>query len=145
MPSLPPARLRAGRVALAAVAAPILLLTATTATAASAEDSASGAETRRIATTTLGSDLKVTLTAHRSGEYEATVELVAFRHEQGGWQEADRAPVGETWFWYPLTGKGAVCELTVTNPPGDAPSVTVSLLQSPSLGCSEPYTIPIGE
>jgi hypothetical protein len=40
------------------------------------------------------------------------------------------------WFWYPLTGKGAVCEFsTATTEP--AP-VTVSLLLTPSLGCSDP-------
>ncbi|MUL43227.1 hypothetical protein FZ103_18995 [Streptomonospora sp. PA3] len=143
MPFPPPTRIRAGRAALAAVAT--LLLATAAVSAASAETSAAGPETHRIATATLGSDLKVALTAHRAGEYEATVELTAFRHTKGGWQETDRAPVGETWFWYPLTGTGAVCELTVSDPPGAGASVTAGLLQSPSLGCSEPYTVPIDD
>ncbi|WP_017624189.1 hypothetical protein [Nocardiopsis chromatogenes] len=152
LPSM--ARPRAGRALLAAAAVPALLLTATTATSATAEstaqteraeaaaDAASGPETHRIATTTFGSDLKIALTAHRSGEYEAIVELVAFRHGKSGWRPVDRAPVGDTWFWYPLTGKGAVCDLALSNRPGDEPSATVSLLLTPSLGCSESITVP---
>ncbi|MDA2806869.1 hypothetical protein [Nocardiopsis suaedae] len=146
MPLPSPARLRAGRALLAAAAVPALLLTATTATAATAEsaaDSASGPETHRIATTTFGSDLKIALTAHRSGEYEAIVELIAFRHGKGGWRPVDRAPVGDTWFWYPLTGKGAVCDLALSDRPDDEPSATVSLVLTPSLGCSESITVPI--
>ncbi|WP_017558582.1 hypothetical protein [Nocardiopsis baichengensis] len=158
MPLPSSARPRAGRALLTAAAVPALLLTATAAAGATAgsneqagqsgpaaptADSASGPATHRIATTTLGSDLKIALTAHRSGEYEAIVELIAFRHGKDGWRPVDRSPVGDTWFWYPLTGKGAVCELTVTNRPEGDPSATVSLLQTPSLGCSEPYTVPI--
>lgn len=147
LPSI--SRPRAGRALLTAATVPALLLTATAATAATADsteraaDSASGPESHRIATTALGSDLKVVLTAHRSGEYEAIIELTAFRHGKDGWRPVDRAPVGDTWFWYPLTGKGAVCELTVSDRPDGEPSTTVSLVLTPSLGCSEPITVPI--
>ncbi|GAA3721908.1 hypothetical protein HDA32_002122 [Spinactinospora alkalitolerans] len=132
-------RRRSARLALAAAAA-AATLTAVASTAAAADD-APAEERQHIATTTLGQDLKVTLTAVRAGEYEADVVLTAHRFTDGRWQTVDRAAVGDTWFWYPLTGRGAVCELAVGNRPGEQPTVDVSLLQSPSLGCSQTYRI----
>ncbi|WP_417198254.1 hypothetical protein [Streptomyces stelliscabiei] len=40
------------------------------------------------------------------------------------------------WFWYPLTGKGAVCAFSTATT--DPAPLTVSLLLTPSLGCSDP-------
>lgn len=40
------------------------------------------------------------------------------------------------WFWYPLTGRGAVCAFSTA---GTQPApLRVSLLITPSIGCSEP-------
>ncbi|MEV5357741.1 hypothetical protein [Streptomyces sp. NPDC052693] len=102
-------------------------------------------QTRQIASSTLGSDYRITLTALRSpqDEYAASVRLQVFTQSGGAWKESDRVTVGDVdgWFWYPLTGKGAVCEFATAST--EPAPVTVSLLLTPSLGCSEPahYTV----
>ncbi|MFH0245727.1 hypothetical protein ACGRHY_25670 [Streptomyces sp. HK10] len=96
------------------------------------------AERRRIATSVLGRDLKFTLTAVRSqtDPLAASVRLQVFALRNGAWRESDRALIGEAgaWFWFPLTGRHAVCEFSTA---GTEPApVTVSLLVTPSIGCS---------
>ncbi|CAM5524510.1 hypothetical protein [Streptomyces atroolivaceus] len=95
-------------------------------------------ERRRIATSVLGRDLKFTLTALRSqtDPLAASVRLQVFTFKNGAWRESDRAPVGEAdaWFWFPLTGRHAVCKFSTA---GTEPApVAVSLLITPSIGCS---------
>ncbi|MDF3299177.1 hypothetical protein [Streptomyces tropicalis] len=96
------------------------------------------AQTRQIASAVLGGDYRITLTAVRSAddEYAASVRLRVYRYTGGAWKESDRATVGgpDAWFWYPLTGGGAVCRFSTAST-GRAP-VEVSLLVTPSLGCS---------
>jgi hypothetical protein len=135
MPVPTPVR-TAGRAALAAAAATALL------PVLAAPAAADAAESHLVTAAEFGTDLRVTLTAHRVGDLEAKVELVAYRTEAGAWTQVDRATVGETWFWYPLTGTGAVCAFSVADPAG-TPEVTVSLLLSPSLGCSDPETVTV--
>ncbi|GAA2099676.1 hypothetical protein GCM10009801_71550 [Streptomyces albiaxialis] len=95
-------------------------------------------ETKQIASTTLGDDYRLTLTALRdTGDpYAASVRLTVYGHSTGAWKETDRVTIGEVggWFWHPLTGDAAVCRFTAgsTNP---AP-IEVSLLVTPSIGCS---------
>ncbi|MDW8804721.1 hypothetical protein P1P68_07955 [Streptomyces scabiei] len=88
----------------------------------------------------LGSDYRVTLTALRStqDEYAASVRLQVFTRSGGTWKESDRATVGDAdgWFWYPLTGKGAVCTFSTAST--EPAPLTVNLLLTPSLGCSDP-------
>ncbi|MDX3521947.1 hypothetical protein [Streptomyces scabiei] len=107
---------------------------------ASNADSAARQQTHQIASSTLGSDYRVTLTALRStqDEYAASVRLQVFTRSGGTWKESDRATVGDTdaWFWYPLTGKGAVCAFSTAST--EPAPLTVSLLLTPSLGCSDP-------
>lgn len=97
-------------------------------------------QTRQIASSVLGSDYKITLTALRSteDEYAASVRLQVYTQSGGVWKESDRVTVGDVdgWFWYPLTGKGAVCEFSTASM--EPAPLTVSLLRTPSLGCSEP-------
>ncbi|MEU0388283.1 hypothetical protein [Streptomyces chartreusis] len=97
-------------------------------------------QTRQIASSVLGSDYKITLTALRSteDEYAASVRLQVYTQSGGAWKESDRVTVGDVdgWFWYPLTGKGAVCEFSTAS--SEPAPLTVSLLRTPSLGCSEP-------
>lgn len=95
-------------------------------------------ERRRIATSVLGRDFTFTLTALRSrtDPLAASVRLQVFTFEDGAWRETDRALVGEAdaWFWFPLTGRRAVCEFSTA---GTEPApVAVSLLVTPSIGCS---------
>ncbi|KND24965.1 hypothetical protein [Streptomyces acidiscabies] len=97
-------------------------------------------QTREIASSTLGSDYKITLTALRSteDEYAASVRLQVYTQASGAWKESDRVTVGDVdgWFWYPLTGKGAVCQFSAAST--EPAPLTVSLLLTPSLGCSDP-------
>ncbi|GAB7059000.1 hypothetical protein [Streptomyces mexicanus] len=128
-----------------------LALLAATAVAAGAADTAGAApaaartsaaaapQTRQIASSVLGEDYRFTLTAVRSAHdaYAASVRLQVYtRTGAGAWRESDRAAVGtaDGWFWYPLTGKGAVCRFA-TSASKPAP-VEVSLLVTPSVGCS---------
>ncbi|MFD7699192.1 hypothetical protein [Streptomyces caelestis] len=96
------------------------------------------AERRRIATSVLDGDFTFTLTALRSrtDPLAASVRLQVFTFEDGAWRESDRALVGEadSWFWFPLTGHHAVCEFSTS---GTEPApVAVSMLITPSIGCS---------
>jgi hypothetical protein len=96
--------------------------------------------TRVIASSVLGRDYKVTLTALRSANdrYAASVRLQVYTHAGDAWKESDRVTVGDTdgWFWYPLTGSGAVCEFSTAST--EPAPLTVSLLITPSIGCSGP-------
>jgi len=106
----------------------------------SAAHSAIPPQTREIASSTLGTDYKITLTALRSteDEYAASVRLQVYTQAAGVWKESDRVTVGDVdgWFWYPLTGKGAVCQFSAAST--EPAPLTVSLLLTPSLGCSDP-------
>lgn len=96
------------------------------------------AEKRQIASSVLGEDFKFTLTALRSttDPLRASVRLKVFVLRDGVWSLSDQVLVGQpdSWFWFPLTGRGAICEFSTasTNP---AP-IMVSLLITPSIGCS---------
>ncbi|MGV9848019.1 hypothetical protein ACWDWU_04350 [Streptomyces sp. NPDC003442] len=102
------------------------------------------AETRQIASSVLDADqnVKFTLTAIRStvDPLRASVRLKAFVRQHGRLVLSDEVRVGEvdSWFWFPVTGRGAICEFSTasTNP---AP-VTTSLLITPAIGCSPPQS-----
>lgn len=101
---------------------------------------ATAQQSRQIASSVLGTDYKITLTAQRSteDEYAASVLLQVYTQAGGAWKESSRVTVGDVdgWFWYPLTGTGAVCQFSTA---GTEPApLTVSLQLTPSLGCSEP-------
>ncbi|PAZ13037.1 hypothetical protein CLM62_26405 [Streptomyces sp. SA15] len=95
-------------------------------------------ERRQIATSVLGRDFKFTLTALRSqtDPLAASVRLQVFTFKDGAWRESDRALVGDVdgWFWFPLTGRRAVCEFSTAST--EPAPVAVSLLVTPSIGCS---------
>ncbi|MCQ9180820.1 hypothetical protein KMT30_17605 [Streptomyces sp. IBSBF 2953] len=126
------------------LSAAALLALATTALGASDAGAstarAAAPGTRQIASSVLGADYKVTLTALRStgDAYAASVRMQVYTRSGGAWKESDRVTVGDVdgWFWYPLTGSGAVCRFSTA---GTEPApIEVSLLLTPSLGCSEP-------
>lgn len=97
-----------------------------------------GAQSRRIAISTLGRDLRFTLTAvrSRSEPLQATVHLRVFTFQNGVWRVSDRATVGDVdgWFWFPLTGRRAVCAFSTAST--EPAPVAVRLLVTPSIGCS---------
>jgi hypothetical protein len=115
--------------------------------ASSADTSAAAQQKKQIASSVLGSDYKITLTALRSPEdqYAATVELQVYKQSGGAWKETDLVTVGDVdgWFWYPLTGKGAVCEFSTAST--EPAPLTVSLLVTPSIGCSDPVNYLVKE
>ncbi|GKQ36194.1 hypothetical protein [Streptomyces sp. A012304] len=132
-----PTRIRRGT-----AAALTTLMAVALAGAGAGASNADGAapQKRRIASSVLGSDYRITLTALRSAEdeYAASVRLQVYTRDGGAWKESDRVTVGDVdgWFWYPLTGTGAVCQFSTA---GTEPApLTVSLLITPSVGCSEP-------
>ncbi|NJQ01856.1 hypothetical protein [Streptomyces zingiberis] len=95
----------------------------------------------RVVTAQLGDDRKITVTAVRSrtDRYAATLRLAVLAEERGRWVVEDRTTVGERdgWFWFPLTGEGAVCSFSASD---RAPEpITLSLLVTPSIGCSQVY------
>ncbi|MBA2806132.1 hypothetical protein E0500_001290 [Streptomyces sp. KM273126] len=102
------------------------------------------AETRQIASSVLDADenIKFTLTAIRStaDPLRASVRLKAFMRQNGKFVLSDEVRVGavDGWFWFPVTGRGAICEFSTasTNP---AP-ITTSLLITPAIGCSPPQS-----
>jgi hypothetical protein len=101
---------------------------------------------RQLAVTTLRS-FKVVLTATRAPGTGpgpmATVTAAGYRHTSRGWKLIATKRIGQAsqWFWYPAE----VCGLTVTQlKPGPSTAtfsdtITVSLLQTPALGCSRTY------
>ncbi|MEU6256979.1 hypothetical protein [Streptomyces sp. NPDC047043] len=126
----------------AATAGVTLLMAAVLGTAGATASNAQTAapQTQQIASSVLGSDYKITLTALRSSEdeYAASVQLKVYTHDSGTWKESDRVTVGDVdgWFWYPLTGSHAVCEFTTAST--EPAPLDISLLITPSIGCSEP-------
>lgn len=124
-------------------AAALTVLTAAALGAAGAGMSNAGAaapQQRQIASSVLGTDHRITLTALRSAEdgYAASVRLQVHTRSDGAWKESDRVTVGDVdgWFWYPLTGTGAVCRFSTAST--EPAPLTVSLLVTPSIGCSDP-------
>ncbi|MGW2567766.1 hypothetical protein [Streptomyces sp. NPDC001537] len=134
--------LRNHRTRRAATAGVTLLLAGVLGTAgATASDAQTAApQTQQIASSVLGGDYKITLTALRStqDEYAASVRLQVYTHDSGKWKESDRVTVGEVdgWFWYPLTGSHAVCEFSTAST--EPAPLAVSLMITPSIGCSQP-------
>jgi hypothetical protein len=110
-----------------------------TAVLAGGDGAAAAGTSVRLATTTIGTDLTVTVRAQRTGTSSANVYL-ALSSQGSQWSE--RVP-GD-WFWAPLTGANAVCEFGVTSVPGGKPVVDLSLLITPSVGCSEPVHYTVG-
>jgi hypothetical protein len=116
--------------------------------ASSANGAAAHPQHRQLAVTTLSS-FKVALTITRSPGTAllGTVTAAGYRHTSRGWKLIATKRIGGAsgWFWYPTE----VCSLTVTQSkrtPTGSPSVmtwdsiTVSLLETPALGCSNTLT-----
>jgi len=111
--------------------------------ASSASGAAAHPQRRQLAVTTL-STFKVVLTAIREPDLLATVTASGYRKTSRGWRLIATRQVGTAsrWFWFSTT----VCSLTVTQfkplPSSAAASdtITVSLLETPALGCSKTYT-----
>jgi hypothetical protein len=87
-------------------------------------------------------DYRLTLTARRLDEEEPPTATVSMRvTSKADGEITDEAVVGSPggFFWFTLTGSDAVCEFRSELTPDGAAEVSVQLLLSPSLGCSDPY------
>lgn len=123
-----------GAVALAG----ILALALTSAPAGAA------ASTQTVAEATLHANTKIVVTATKvsadQGAPTATARLAVYRRSASGdWRLLGRRVIGKAggWFWYVLTDRGSVCAFDL----GETPTLEmgVSLLYSPSIGCSPTY------
>lgn len=100
------------------------------------------AESRQIASSVLDADenTQFTLVAVRStaDPLAASVRLKAFVRQHGRFVLSDEVRVGavDGWFWFPVTGRGAICEFSTAS--SNPAPVTVSLLITPAVGCSLP-------
>jgi hypothetical protein len=117
-----------------------------TATAAFSATGPSHVQRRELAETTL-SNFRVVLTATRGpgSPPGATVTASGFRRARGGrWQLISTRRIGRVngWFWFSVD----TCSLTATqfrSVPRTVrvASINVSLLATPSVGCSRTYTV----
>jgi hypothetical protein len=111
--------------------------------ASSASGAAAHTQRRQLAVTTLSS-FEVVLTATRKPDLRATVTAAGYRKTSRGWMLIATRQVGVAgrWFWFSTT----VCSLTVTqlkplpSSATNSDTMTVSLLETPALGCSKAYT-----
>jgi hypothetical protein len=106
---------------------------------------AAGTATRTVATSqTLDFRVAVLATKVSGGQAPtASASVEVFRRSRGHWQKFLVARVPGGYFWKVLTGLGSVCRLEISTSSGRSPGghVTISLLQSPSLGCGPPMTL----
>lgn len=93
-----------------------------------------------VATVTLGSDLRVALTATRAAaDDQATVQVTAERQAGGTWQRLDQRIIGERdgWSWTALSAPTSICQLAAAD--ANPPRLGISLLVRPSGQCSREY------
>jgi hypothetical protein len=102
------------------------------------------ASTRTVAEATLHANTKVVVTATKAsadhGAPTATTRLAVYqRSASGDWRLLGQRVIGKAggWFWYVLTDRGSVCAFNLREAP--TLRIDVSLLYSPSIGCSPVY------
>ena len=73
----------------------------------------------------------------------ATVRIWAFERSHGQWDRLGRPRIvggRNAWFWRVVTSRYGIRQLAVRMPGGDFPlQIRSRVLQSPSLGASEPF------
>jgi hypothetical protein len=108
--------------------------------------SGAGGTARRTVATSQTVDLRVAVVATKvSGGQapSASASVKVFRRRGGVWKPFMSARLPGGYFWKVLTGSGSVCRLEISTSSGRSPGghVTISLLESPSLGCGPPRTL----
>jgi hypothetical protein len=133
--------LRRPRALLAGLGAVTLVL----ALAPASAPAGAAASTRTVAEATLHANTRVVVTATKVGADQgaptATVRLAVYqRSASGDWRLLGQRVIGKAggWFWYVLTDPGSVCAFDLRETP--TLRIGVSLLYSPSIGCSPIYS-----
>jgi hypothetical protein len=116
-------------------------LAAVLALALSSAPAGAAASTQTVAAATLHGNTKVVVTATKVGADRAaptaTARLAVYqRGGSGDWRLLGQRVIGKGggWFWFVLTDQGSVCVLDLRETP--TLRIGVSLLYSPSVGCS---------
>jgi hypothetical protein len=85
------------------------------------------------------SGLRAVLTAHKTSgglSPTASVTVVGYRASGGKWIRTGSMPLYGTYFWKVITHPHAICRLKLTGT-----NLTVSLLETPSIGCAPALTM----
>jgi hypothetical protein len=91
-------------------------------------------------------DFRVVLTARRISAGDAPTAAVTatiYRLGRDSWERTGSRRVPGTYFWNVVSGRNAVCELSIATAGAGRPHATVRLLVSPSIGCGRVYPIPL--
>ena len=89
-------------------------------------------------------DFRVVLTARRTSAGDAPTAAVTatiYRLGRDSWERTGSRVVPGTYFWNVVSGRNAVCELSIATAGAAKPRATVRLLVSPSIGCGRSYRI----
>lgn len=130
-----------------AIICALCLLAAVPSATAAAMAGTTHAQQRTIATTTL-TQFKVVLVATRGpssgGAPKATVTATGYKRASGGWKVISTKTIGKPgqWFWYPVEACSLTATELTTSSGGTttpAAAIKVSLLVTPSIGCSKTY------
>jgi hypothetical protein len=124
---------------LSGVAAAVLALAAVPGLLAGSVAANAAPESQQIATGTAG-DFKVVVTATKGTENPptASVRVEGFQRSGDDWKSIGSQPVGDEWFWFVVTGKGGICDISVADAPEATTTIKTNLGQS--LGCSSAET-----
>jgi hypothetical protein len=101
-----------------------------------AAPAAGATPTKAVGAVTKGTH-RVVLEARRTSGGQsptAAVSIVVWTRTGGVWKRAGAKPLAGTYFWKVLGGSHTVCRLKLTA--GAKPVLTVSLLETPSIGCA---------
>jgi hypothetical protein len=96
------------------------------------------ASTKAVATIGKGT-VRAILTAHKTSgglSPTASVTVVGYRASGNKWIRTGAAPLRGTYFWKVITHPHAVCHLKLAGA-----NLTVSLLETPSIGCAPVLTM----
>jgi len=89
-------------------------------------------------------DFRVVLTARQTSAGSAPAAAVTatiYRLGRDSWERTGSRAIPGTFFWHVVSGRNAVCELSIATAGAAKPRATVRLLVSPSVGCGRTVTI----
>ena len=118
---------------------PVALVALLAAAALRPLTSTAGSPAHTIATSqTLDFRVAVVVTRTSGGQAPtAKASMQVYGRTLGKWRRLATMQLPETYFWKVITAPGAVCRLEISTAQGTGsqPRVTVSLLETPSIGC----------